>query len=64
MVGATHYVIESGSAPGLANLAALTVSGTSLAVPGVPLGVYYLRIRAVGVGGQGPRSADVAVAVH
>jgi hypothetical protein len=64
VVGATHYVIESGSAPGLANLAALTVSGTSLAVPGVPLGVYYLRIRAVGVGGQGPRSADVAVAVH
>lgn len=64
VAGATHYVIEGGSAPGLANLAAFTVSGTSLVVPGVPRGTYYLRIRAVGVGGQGPRSAETTVDVR
>lgn len=64
VAGATHYVLEGGSAPGLANLATVTLAGTSLAVPGVPRGTYHLRVRAVGVGGQGPRSADIRVAVN
>lgn len=64
VAGATHYVLEGGSAPGLANLATVTVAGTSLVVSGVPRGTYYLRVRAVGVGGQGPRSADITVAVN
>lgn len=63
VAGATHYVIEAGSAPGLANLATLAVTGSSLTVPGVPPGTYYLRIRSVGVGGQGDRSTDIAVTV-
>ncbi|MCC7243414.1 MAG: fibronectin type III domain-containing protein [Acidobacteria bacterium] len=63
VAGATHYALEGRSAPGLADIAAITVTGTSLVVPGVPRGTYYVRVRAVGVGGQGPRSADTAVAV-
>lgn len=57
--GATHYVLEAGTAPGLANIGSVAIGGTSLSVPGVPAGRYYVRVRAVGVGGQGPRTADV-----
>ena len=60
---ATHYVIEGGTAPGLGNLGAVTLGQPSFSVTGVPPGRYYVRVRAVGVGGQGPRSADVEVVV-
>ena len=60
---ATHYVVEAGSGPGLANYGSFNVSGTSFAVSGVPPGRYFVRVRAVGIAGQGVRSADTMVTV-
>lgn len=61
--GATHVTIEAGSAPGRANLGAVSAAGASWSATGVPPGTYYLRARSTGVGGQGPRSNDVVVTV-
>jgi hypothetical protein len=61
--GATHYGLEAGSADGLANLAVIGTGAPRLTVDGVPPGTYHLRVRAIGIGGQGPRSADYVVAV-
>jgi hypothetical protein len=39
--------VEAGSAPGLADLASITIeSGTTLRVPNVPSGSYFVRVRA------------------
>lgn len=49
----TSYRVEAGTALGLANLGVLDTgtTATSLVVPGVPPGTYYLRVRAAN--GQG-----------
>lgn len=48
---AQSYILEAGSAPGAANLAAFDNGpATTFARAGVPAGVYYLRIRAVAAG--------------
>ena len=60
----TGFVVEVGSAPGLANLTTLTVPMVStLTVPGVPGGSYYLRIRALNRQTAGPPSAERRVDV-
>ncbi len=60
----TGYVVEAGTAPGLANLGALRLGpGSSLVLPGVPSGSYALRVRAVTSAGSGAPSADVIVVV-
>ncbi len=60
----TGYVLEAGSAPGLANIGAATIgAGTSFVIPGVPAGTYYVRVRAVTSAGSGAPSNDVAVVV-
>ncbi len=62
--GALRYTIEAGSAPGMANIGvALIGSNTTVAVPNVPPGVYYVRVRAQGDGGAGPPSNEVDVRV-
>lgn len=61
--GATHYTLEVGTAPGRADLATRQIEQPSLVVNDVPPGRYHVRLRAVGVGGQGPRSADVEIVV-
>lgn len=61
---ATHYDLEAGSAPGLANL--LTSAGhapTSLTVDGVPPGTYYVRVRAINWVGRSLPSQEVQVVV-
>lgn len=55
------YVLEAGSAPGLANIGTLPLSATSFTVPGVPPGVYYLRVRAVNGAGVSAPSPEVTV---
>ncbi|MGD9902898.1 MAG: hypothetical protein AB7U83_05475 [Vicinamibacterales bacterium] len=60
---ADSYVLEAGSAPGLANLAVVPVAATSFATAGVPSGTYHLRVRAVNATGTGPASADVQLVV-
>ena len=62
--GPFQYRLEAGTAPGLANLGNLTVAGTSLSAPGVPPGIYYVRVRAVGAGGVGPAGNEVTVVVQ
>jgi hypothetical protein len=57
------YVVEAGSAPGLANLATVPVIGTSFVAPGVPPGTYYVRVRAVNATGPGAPTADVTIVV-
>ncbi len=60
----TGYVLEAGSALGLANIGAATIgAGTSFVIPGVPAGVYYVRVRAVTSAGSGAPSSDVVVVV-
>jgi hypothetical protein len=61
--GPFQYRFEAGTAPGLANLGSLTVGATSLSAPGVPPGIYYVRVRAVGAGGVGPAGNEVTVVV-
>jgi hypothetical protein len=58
--------IEAGSAPGLANLAVLNTgsAANTLVVNGVPAGVYYVRVRAVGPDNvPGPASNEIEVRV-
>lgn len=60
----TGYVVEAGTASGLANLGALRVGpASSLVLPGVPSGAYAVRVRAVTSAGSGSPSADVMIVV-
>jgi hypothetical protein len=60
-----NYVVEAGSAPGLANLAVSATAGapTSMAFSGVPFGTYYVRVRAQNALGSGNPSNEITVAV-
>ena len=63
--GATGYVLEAGSAPGLANIVPGFAMGPSLGlfVPGVPPGRYYVRLRARYATGISEPSAEIVVDV-
>jgi hypothetical protein len=58
----TNYVLEVGSAPGLANLVVVPVGpGLSFVAPGVPDGTYWLRVRGSNAAGMGVPSQDLGV---
>ena len=60
----TGYVLEGGTALGLANIGAIQVGAvTSFTIPGAPAGVYAVRVRAVTSAGSGAPSSDVVVTV-
>ncbi len=59
----TNYVVEASLVPSGTVIATLPVAATSLTVPGVPIGVYYVRVRAVNAGGQSAPSNEVTVTV-
>jgi len=58
----TSYVLEAGLAPGTTAVT-LPVGSTSLTVPGVAPGTYYLRVRAVNAFGTSLPSNEVALVV-
>ena len=61
---ATGYVLEGGTGPGLSNLARVALGPTtSIDIPGVPAGRYYVRVRATNYTGTGPTSNEVVVDV-
>jgi hypothetical protein len=59
----TGYQIEASVVPGGPLVASLAVAGTTLVVPNVPLGVYYVRARALNAGAASGPSNEVVVAV-
>lgn len=61
---ATTYVLEAGSAPGLANLVTFATGNldTWFATPAPP-GRYYVRLRAANAFGAGPATNEVVVEV-
>lgn len=60
---ASGYVVEAGSAAGLANIASLPVTGTSFSFDLVPPGYYFLRVRARSATGTSAPSNEVMIAV-
>ena len=61
----TTFTVEAGSAPGLSNLAFVPVmTGTTLTVPDVPPGTYYVRVRAWNYIGASVPSNEVVVEVR
>ena len=62
--GARSYVVEIGTATGLADLGTVAVTGTSITFAPVPAGTYYVRVRgrnALGLGLASPeRQVHVA----
>jgi hypothetical protein len=59
----TSYLVEASVVPGGATVASLPVTATSLTVPNVPLGTYFVRVRALNGGAQSAPSNEVTVAV-
>lgn len=62
--GPFQYRVEAGSTPGFSNLATVSVAVPSLVTVGVPPGIYYVRVRAVGAAGVGPASNEIVVVVQ
>jgi hypothetical protein len=60
------YLLRAGSAPGLSNLAEVSTGPAERALTfnGVPAGVYYVRVHAVGSLGLGAASEEVTVIVR
>jgi hypothetical protein len=61
--GSCRYVITASLSPGGPAVASLTVTTSSLTIPNVPDGVYYVRVHAVRPDGHGPPSDGVILVV-
>jgi hypothetical protein len=59
----THFELEFGFAPGQRAGAIAVGATTSIAIPGVPPGVYYVRVKAHNEVGPSPASSDVRIVV-
>jgi hypothetical protein len=59
----TSYLVVAALSPSGATIAALPVAGTTLVVPNVPNGIYYVHVRAVNADGISGASNEVVVVV-
>jgi predicted phage tail protein len=57
----SQYVLEAGSAPGLANLATVALGNRTSFSVNAPAGVYYVRLRATNYAGTSVASNEVVV---
>jgi hypothetical protein len=57
------YQLFAGSAPGRSDIGYATTNGTTLVVPGVPNGIYYIRVVAHGGSGASTPTPDYVVNV-
>ncbi len=60
---ATGYVLEAGTAPGLANVTTFATVSQGLVVAGVPTGQYFVRVRATNSVGSSAATADLTINV-
>lgn len=62
----TSYMIESGSATGLSDVAHIPIkdAATSFSADKVGPGTYFVRVHAVNAAGSGPASNEVVLVVH
>jgi hypothetical protein len=60
---ATAYQLLAGSAPGLANYGAINTPSTSIVVPGVPNGTYFVRVVAGNAAGMSAPTSDLQIRV-
>ncbi len=63
VAGAAGYRLVAGTAPLLANITAFDTTGTALVAPGVPPGVYWVRVYAIGAGGPSAPSREMMIVV-
>jgi glucose/arabinose dehydrogenase len=61
--GAQSYLLEAGSASGLADLLAIDVGDKTVVEAVAPAGLYYVRVRGVNAFGTGPASGEIEVRV-
>jgi hypothetical protein len=59
---ASHFIVVAGSAPGLSDLAQLTMGGAVLVTPAPP-GTYYVRVMAANASGASGSSNEIVVFV-
>ena len=60
----SDYQLEAGSAPGASDLLIAPIGPQpSLLVPGVPVGIYYVRVRSVNAAGASAPSNEIVVVV-
>jgi fibronectin type III domain protein len=63
--GATSYLVEAGTGAGLTNITSFNTgsAGTTITVPGVPAGTFYVRVRARNADGTSGPSNEVSFTV-
>jgi hypothetical protein len=59
----TSYLLEATLIANGPVIASVPVAGTTLTVPNVPPGTYFVRVRGVNAGGAGPASAQQSVTI-
>src|SRR5262245_60451532 len=63
--GISGYRLEAGTAPGSSNNGSSVIgaAATSLTATAVPAGIYYVRVRAIGLEGESTPSNEIVVTV-
>ncbi len=59
--GATDYILEAGTGPGLTNIVSVRLGNVTQVTTSAPPGTYYVRIRGLNASGVGPASNEVVV---